>query len=475
MVNGAEYKSFDGTNLIDVVGYIPLVAVATPPTGGGTDYEGINLLIGKKRQQFSANGSATVYYAREQALTSVDSVYVNGALKTLTTDYSVNLTNGTVTFVVAPTTGQNNVEIYWTKGTGSRSEITGYKQVMLYGGKNDTRVFLYGNNTNKMHFSNLANGVPSAEYFSVLDFSTVGSTEFPITGLAKQYDRQIIFTTGGTYYSIYEIDANGVTSLPIYPLNDAIGNIALGQVQVVKNNPVSIYNGVRMWTATNVRDERNESLISTRVQALLDKLNLTTAVTYDYEELREYWLCIGKTVFVYNYGNDTWYLFELAHTPTSFIVISGVLFMGTSEGKIMEWANYLIDDIPVYLTDDGTTINSYFETGFMDFGLSWKRKFLNFAWVGMKPEQESVCFVEWESDYDVSTEPEYIYYSLINFADVDFADFTFETNYNPQPFRLKLKAKKFTYLKLKLSNDSATDTMTILNLNLPATIGGVAK
>ena len=47
-LNGTEYKSFDGTTLADVSGYIPLIAIGTPPTGGGTDYEKINLLNGKK-------------------------------------------------------------------------------------------------------------------------------------------------------------------------------------------------------------------------------------------------------------------------------------------------------------------------------------------------------------------------------------------------------------------------------------------
>jgi hypothetical protein len=111
----------------------------------------------------------------------------------------------------------------------------------------------------------------------------------------------------------------------------------------------------------------------------------------------------------------------------------------------------------------------------MDFGIAWKRKFLNFGWIGLKPESKSICFVEWESDYDTSTEPEVIFYSLCDFSATDFGNFSFSVNYNPQPFRLKLKAKKFCYIKMILSNDSTTDTMTVLSLNLPATIGGVAK
>lgn len=476
ILDGQEYRSFDGTTLAVVEGYVPIIAIGTPPAGGGTDYEGINLLNGKKRQRFSADGTAKDFVIRETSVNSVDKVYVNGELKTVTTDYTVDLSNGKITFVTAPTTGQDNIEIWWTKGTGSRTEVTGHTQYSLFGGKNDTRVFLYGNGTNTMIFSDLADGVPSAEYFPALNYSTVGSDEYPITYVTKQYDRQIIFTTKGAYYSTYDYDIEIGANFPVYPLNDKIGNIPLGQGQLIKNNPFTITYSVWEWLATSVRDERNAVKKSDRVQPALDNLDLSTAITYDYEELQEYWLCVGNQIYIYNYGNDTWYYFELAHTPTSFITIDGVLYMGTANGQIMKWAQYNdIGKIPEYLTDNGIVIKSEFRTGAMDFGVNYRRKFLNFAWIGLKPESKSVCFVEWETDYDASSEPEVIYYSLIDFDNIDFADFSFQTNYNPQPFRLKLKAKKFTYFELIITNESETETMTILSINLPAVVGGVSK
>jgi len=476
VINGYEYKSFDGTNFIDVVGYIPKVAIGTPPTGGGTPYENNNLLTGKKRQTFNADGAATVYTVAETSLTSVDSVYVNGVLKTLTTDYTVNLTTGAITFVVAPTTGQDNVEIYWTKGTGSRSEVYSYTQYIFFGGSNDTRVFLYGDGTNEILFSALANGVPSAEYFPTANTMTAGSDEFSVTSLLKQHDRLIISTKQGSYYATYDFDITNGASFPVYPLNDKIGNIPLGQGQLILNNPFTVTDKVYEWVSTTIRDERNAQNKSDRIQPALDDLDLSTAITFDYEEISEYWLCVGKKVYVYNYGNDTWYYYELFDTPSSFTVIDGVLYMGTTNGQIMKWAQYIdIDAIPIYLTDNGNTINTSVRVGSMDFGINFKRKFLNFGWVGMKPETKSICFVEWESDYDASTEAETISYSLIDFGDIDFEDFSFDVNYNPQPFRVKLKAKKFTFFELILTNESDTETMTILNITLPAIIGGVSK
>lgn len=354
--------------------------------------------------------------------------------------------------------------------------MLGHKFNLMFGGKNDTRVFFYGNGTNRIIFTGLANGIPSAEYFPVNNFLDVGSSEYTVTGLAKQYDRLIIFKEKGAWYSSYDYDASlGVVNFPVYPLNDNIGNVANGQIELIRNNPVTVYDGVREWLATTVRDERNERNISGRVQLKLDALDLTTALTFDHERDKEYWLCIGKEVYIYNYGNDTWYIYELAHTPFCFLFFDNKLYMGTSDGHIMEWANYFLNTIPSYLTDNGTAISFRAETGFMDYNAPTKRKFLNFGWIGLKPESKSMCFVEWISDNDNSTAPEPIYYSLLDFGNIDFNNFSFLTNYNPQPFRLKLKVKKFAMVKLIFTNNSTTETLTLLDINIPASAGGNVK
>jgi hypothetical protein len=75
----------------------------------------------------------------------------------------------------------------------------------------------------------------------------------------------------------------------------------------------------------------------------------------------------------------------------------------------------------------------------------------------------------------VSSVPYELKYNLIDFGNVDFSDFSFSTNYNPQPFRRKLKAKKYSTIKIKGKNESATERMTILSITLPAVIGGQVK
>lgn len=470
ILNGYEYKYWDGTTFGVVAGYRPKIAIGTPPSGGGTLYEQINLLTGQKRQTFSADNTSKDYQLAETAITSVDFVNVNGVTKTLTTDYTVNLTTGKVTFVVAPTTGQDNVEIGWTKGTGDRTAIEKCRASLLYGGANDTRVFTWGNTSykNRRYYTGLADGVPSAEYFPANNYSDVGSSEFAITDIVKQHDRQIIFTETNAFYSYLE-SIDNITAFPVLPLNDVKGNKPFNQARIILNNPYTVFEGVYEWSATNVRDERNTRYISKRVQPTLDQVDLNTAITFDYEAVGEYWLCVDNKVWIHNYRNDTWYYYELYNNIKSIITIDDTFYFGTDNGQIMKFDSE-------FTNDNGNVISAEWQMGFYDWGEEWLRKYLNKTWVSLKPESRSSIDVAWETNVDGSlVNPVPIQYSLFDFEKLDFEDWSFETGYNPQPFRLKTKAKKFVYFKLILQNKSLTYTATVLSINMLGRLGGQSK
>lgn len=469
MLNGNEYKSYDGTTFATVTGYVPLVATATPPTGGGTANEQINLLTGKKYQTFSGNNVAVAYTVAETSLTSVDAVYKAAVLQTVTTDYTVNLTTGVITFVVAPITGVDNVTIYWTKGTGSRAEVTANLYAMLFGGQNDTRVFAYGDGTNRYYYTGLAAGVPSAEYWPALNYREISSAEFAVTDIIRQYDRQLIYTNGGeTWYSYYDpitlTSGDVVADFPTFPLNNTVGNLAYGQAQLIQNNPFSIQNGVHEWVATNVRDERNAVYKSKRVEPSLDAEDLTTAITVDWEARREYWLAIGNDIWVHNYRLDMWYRFETHDNITCFVIVNDDLYFGTDAGQIMKFS-------PSYRDDNSHVITCVWEMNFYDFKEEWIQKYLTEMWITLKPEDKSSVDVTYQTDRSGDSDTYTARYNLTAFGNVDFADFTFLVNYNPQPFHFKIRADKFAYFKLFLTNAMGDEKLTVLSINLPVKYG----
>jgi hypothetical protein len=448
------------------------VAINTPPAGGGVLYEQVNLLTGAKAQTFSTVTGSTAYVLAESNVDSIDYVELNGTELELTTGYTVDTPITKVTTVADPGDGEGNLIVHWTKANATnRAKVTAHKYIRAFG-NNDERLFLFGNADIRIHSGIPADGSSTAEYFEEFSEDYVGSGS-PITDIVQQYDRQVIFTDGSTYYSyqndITDNNDNTITTFPIYPLNNKIGNVAIGQAQMVLNNPFSIYNGLYSWVSTTVRDERNATYLSKRVQPDLDGIDLTTAITYDYEELGEYWLCVGKDVWIYNYKIDVWYKFTFADTPTCFIEIDGEMYFGTDNGEIMRFDEEL-------RSFNGDTINAEWYMGFYDAAAEWLRKYLNFTHISLKPDAWSKVDVYWETNKtNVRETPVTIGYTNIDFDDIDFDDWSFDSNYNPQPFRIKTKAKKWVYFRLIIKNNSDRYTTHVLSINLNPALVSISK
>ena len=476
MLNGNEYYSWDGTSFEVVKGYTPLILISTPNTGGGTVFEVINSLTGSKRQQFNGlAASNTVYQLAETVITAIDYVYANDVRViegASTGQFTKNLTNGTVqlngnVFLA----GTNNVEIYWTKGTGTRTDITDNKYSVLFGGKNDTRVFVYGEDTNRFHYTDLADGVFSADYFPSTYYQEVGSPNYKITGMIRQYDRLIIFTNNAAYYSFYEttlINDISVPDFPSFPLNQAKGNSALGQVALIQNNPFTLWKGVQEWVATTVRDERNANYISKRVQETLDSKDLSTALTIDWEKNYEYLICFDNIVVIYNYRLNVWYKFELKDNVTSLYIREDNLYFGTDDGRIMKFD-------PDLESDQELSINAHWESGFYDFQSEYLQKFVDEMYISIQPSVSTSVDVTYETDRNPLSQVYTAAINLFTFNNINFGNFTFLTSVVPQPFRLKIRAKKFVYFKLNLDNDTNDEKLTVLSINLQYSFGSKSK
>ena len=310
-----KYHSWDGTTLQEVAGYTPLVFINTPPAGGGLIYDEINMLSSKKHQTFNGDGTSTVYQLAQKGITSVDKVLVGGEQKTVTTDYTVNLANGTVTFVgTAPPQGMDNVDIYWTLDDGDRSKIEKMRFGTIFGGDLDTRVFLYGNPDcpNRTYFSGLCDGVPSVEYFPATAQVDVGPSNFALTDLTRQYDRLLATTNKPeAYYMTIGTETLDVTlvdnsttqryvpAVSTFPLNETHGCVAMGQGQLIDNYPVTIdRNSLTLWKATNVRDEKNMEDISQKIKLNLIDSDLEYYKTLDHQCDNQLWFGINRRIYI---------------------------------------------------------------------------------------------------------------------------------------------------------------------------------
>lgn len=477
-----EYYVWNGASLQTVEGYIPTVFINTPAgvNGGGTIYEEINMLTPKKKQTFNGDGT-TKQFKIAQVPDSIISVKVNDV------DAAYTASSDIITITQAPAQGYDNVEICWSKDDGDRDIIKAMRFGTVFGGDVDTRVFLYGHPTyrNRAYYSAIAYendiAVPSVEYFPATAQVDIGPSNFAVTDLTRQYDRLLATTNKPEAYYLTisteqlqvtlaggETSTRYVPSVKTLPLNEAHGNVAMGQGQVLMNYPVTFEDSaIVMWKATNVRDEKNAEIISTKIKKDLDNIAISGIKTLDLQEHNQLWVLFDNKVWIYNYINKTYSRLQFPTSMNNMSSLNGRVYMSTSQGSLVKFSEN-------YNTYGEEPIPAYWEMNFADFGVPYLRKTMTRLWISMQPSNWASADVSYISNLSESKITKHIEYKKQWFDKVNFADWHFTASINPQPFRLKLKAKKFTNLKLIIKNNEAS-TCTILSLVLQVDSFGYSK
>lgn len=455
LLNGSQYRVWNGTALTDVGGYRPLVAVSVPPEGGGTALEQVNKLTGARRVRVSPDGTATVFHLPEQNLASVDYVqYV--ASGTDITSYDVDLTEGTVTIAPAPAEGTNSVEIGYSVADDTADEIQAMRYAELYNGSQDTRVFVYGDGTNRCFYSGIDyDGLPRADYFPDLNVAHVGDENTPITAMIRHYDRLLCFKLDSAwaigYSQVTLADGTVTAGFYVSPINRSVGNCAPGQAVLVENRPRTLDGrSVVEWKSTsssgNINgDERNAERVSQRVDETIRTFDLETAKTFYDKYAHEYYV-IGAdgTALVHGIDADAWYVYT-NFAARCLINYKDELYFGTADGYLRHFSTQ-------YFSDEGEAIDAYWESGSMPFAADFQRKYSAMLWVGIRPDDNGYLEVSAKTD-----------------RKTDFAVYSFETvdaAQVPEMNRIKLKAKKFTYYNLILANNTADKTATVVSVDV---------
>lgn len=455
LLNGSQYRVWNGTALTDVGGYRPLVAVSVPPEGGGTALEQVNKLTGARRVRVSPDGTATVFHLPEQNLASVDYVqYVASGADI--TSYDVDLTAGTVTIAPAPAEGTNSVEIGYSVADDTADEIQAMRYAELYNGSQDTRVFVYGDGTNRCFYSGLDyDGLPRADYFPDLNVAHVGDENTPITAMIRHYDRLLCFKLDSAwaigYSQVTLADGTVTAGFYVSPINRSVGNCAPGQAVLVENRPRTLDGrSVVEWKSTsssgNINgDERNAERVSQRVDETIRTFDLETAKTFYDKYAHEYYV-IGAdgTALVHGIDADAWYVYT-NFAARCLINYKDELYFGTADGYLRHFSTQ-------YFSDEGEAIDAYWESGSMPFAADFQRKYSAMLWVGIRPDDNGYLEVSAKTD-----------------RKTDFAVYSFETvdaAQVPEMNRIKLKAKKFTYYNLILANNTADKTATVVSVDI---------
>jgi len=229
--------------------------------------------------------------------------------------------------------------------------------------------------------------------------------------------------------------------------------------------------------SSGTQDERSAKRISDRVRETLGGMTLSSAITFDDEWNREFWILQNGTACIYQYANEAqgdtsykqnvWYVYD--NIPaTCFVSIGGELYFGSSTGYIMHMSRD-------YHHDNSTDLESYWETGSISFDAMQLRKYIRLLFIGLKPESGARITIAAESDNRSDYEEKTIACNVATYAHFNYAHASYNTNWKPKTKRVKFKIKKFTHGKLIFKSTSASATATITALTVPVEYGSFAK
>lgn len=491
ILNGYEYYVYDGTNLSVVDGYRPLILtvlepdVNNTPGAGELTGENVNLLNGKRRVWISPDGTNKTFTLPE-TISTVDWVknLSTGTTLTPTTDYTVS--GNKVTFVSTPARGVNTHEIAYSVPVHNpetvpddgipdyRGQVTGNLFAELFAGNTDTGIFIYGDGTNRSLYTGMDyDGMPRADYFPDQYMIHVGESNTPITGMIRHSGALITYKTDGkssgsgtawalNYGTTTLADGTETIAVTCTPLSRAVGNDAPGMVQLVDNNPVTCCGGelyqwksVSRYSSVIGRDERNAHRISDRIQASIKELDLASSCMWDDNDNQEFYIVGNGIALVWNYALDVWYRYE-SFDAVRMCNFHGEVYLGTAEGKIRR----LTYDKQ---GDEGMPVKAEWESGAMDFGADYLRKYAAMLWVTLKPEDGTSVNVCVETDRKNTFREKVVSSSRAKIKGQPFAP------------KVKLKAKKFVFYRLILSVEEKMPAVTVTNVSIRVRTTGYAK
>lgn len=371
--DGINYLEYDGETCKEVEGYIPTTTIAKAPTGEGTTYQEVNMLTGRRKNSFCADGKSTEYILDAQGLDSgAVRVWINDVEKT--TGFTVDRANGKITFTTAPvapkTVGQDNVVIEFSKTiSGYRERINKCTLLEVF----DNRVFFSGNQDypNTVFHSSLGN----PRYVSDLDYYNEGLDMSPVKTMVAGNNALWVFKEPSQanttiFYHNPTIDSEAGKVYPSSHSNISTGCTATG----INFNDDIVFFSDRGMEAIN-GDITTEQVVAHRSSLVDNKLineqNYKNMILQEYEG---YLLVIidNKIYLADSRGKFTnvdhieyeWFYWELSKNITYAVVKDSVLYLCSNDG--------------IYtLTKTPNTINSYWTTPEDEFRYPQMQKITN--------------------------------------------------------------------------------------------------
>ena len=461
--DGLNYLEYDGQTLKEVVGTIPVTFINCRPQGGGVAYQDHNMLSATEQNWFLADGESKTYVLNDQEVTSIDKVWITNeegkdVLKTVGSDYTVDLIKGTVTFKTAPekplTDGQDNVKIEYTKNSQSNAErikkctlLTVFDDRVFFSGNVDYPNYIFHSEFNGI------TGLADPRYISDTDYYPEGQDTSAVKSMVA----------GNNALWVFKEPSQANTTI-FYHIPNDIFNENIGENQrAYPSSHSSIATGCtgsainflddivffspRGMEALATTDVTTEQLLAHRSSYIDNRLlNEANYKNMLLEEWEGYLLVIiDNHIYLAdsnaNYSNSPryeWYYWELDMNVTSTSVKDGVL--------------YLCGDNNIYtLTKKDANIESYWTTVEDEF------KYPHY----LKTTNKKGCVIDVVGDITVSMKLD-----IDNFEEI-------KTYSNTKNYVVhKKKKKKWKSIQMKFSSNKP---FSLYSATLESWVGGYVK
>lgn len=479
-LNGIDYKTLSDTEFVDVEPYIPNVIInRSANKEDGTLTNNYNRLGSGFKNSFHGDGNEYKFILTAKNLDSTAvTATVDGVDKVENTDFTVDRTNGIVTFKSAPPDGTNNVVITAYKTDQEYIDsIKNCKFAIAYGGENNSRIFVGGSGAN-YYFSD----VLDPTYFPEQNFSPVGNNSGDITGFGEQYDVLVVFTDRETYGVEYQTKEDGTAYFTQVLINGTVGCDCPYTIQMIQNRLtwLTTYKGVCTMVSTTIEDERNIIPISRNINPkLLNESNLKKAISIDYDE--NYMLCVNGNAYSWNYGvapySYTGNTVEDARALAWFLYdnIQSNCFAETDTEFLYARGNRIVKFIEL-LSDFGEAIKAHYQTPAIDFDRIDYLKTISKMFVSVRGDIASRIYVTYMYDNKDKEEEKPLILGGELWSDFSPDTFSIEGNARfAQTFMRKCKIKKVRNFSVMFYNENDNQDMNISEVELYYTYAKVDK
>ncbi len=444
--DGINYLEYDGETCKEVEGYIPTTTNSRAPLGGGTMLEDYNMLTGYRKNSFCADGENKEYHLDSREIEAGKTkAWINGVE---TIDFTVDTTNGIVTFNVIPekplTDGQDNVVIQFCKTiSGDREKILKCNLLCVF----DNRVFFGGNQDypNTIFHTSLNNPryVSSTDYYNEgLDMSPVKSMVVGNNALwvfkepsqantSIYYHNPATYEDGKAYPSIHSSISTGCVAKAINFNDDIVFFSDRGM------------EGINGDVTTEQVVAHRSTLIDSK---LLEEPNYKALILQEWEGYllviidNKIYLADSRAMYTNSTHNEyEWFYWELEKNITFATVKDNILYLCSNDG--------------IYtLTKKDGKIDSYWTTCLDDFGSPSMQKTTN----------KRGCLLEVESN-------------ILNvYTKIDNGEFELINRFNETKGYVvpRIKKKKWKDIQLKIASDTP---FRLSMCTLQSFIGGYVK